>query len=251
MLVKGQGILGIYVFAVVLAEPVWKRLYDLGNRFPGVLSCKGGTAAARIVGEGAIEALVQRPRKKRGLAKAGMSRYTDARGIQFWQGLGIIHDRHSRPRPKADLAAIVGIALTFGIDPPRQAVGKIPIIAGHVLVAEGQGGKALVHQLLGGLIAVGNIVAEIDVNKARNFGLSLRGYVIDRKRELPPLRPAGQLQGAQRGFPCTEFAVKRDLLCRHLVGACGQIAVFLTQKQIQKFFLFKSHRIGKLPQKLH
>ena len=48
---------------------------------------------------------------------------------------------------------------------PCQTVSKVPVIPGYIVIAEGQHGEAAVEDLLDGLVVVGNLRTEVDVDK--------------------------------------------------------------------------------------
>ena len=95
----------------------------------------------------------------------------------------------ARKRPHADLTPIVRRAAgSHG----GQAVGEILVVARHVLIAEHRQRKALIHDLLDGLIARRGIGRKGRIDHAGAGSIGLGDHQMNREREFALLHVEGQ-----------------------------------------------------------
>ena len=126
-----------------------------------------------------------------------------------------VEHAHSRPRPETDLSAGIGRALAFGINESRKTVCEISVIRGNFLVAEGDHSIARIDEFLGRLIFIGDVGAEIDMNKGGD-GSSRFGYDHSyRERKLAEGAVADQLIYLKLCFTRAESLIPLGKLRAH------------------------------------
>ena len=218
-------------------EPEGECLRDQSNTLSVVLSGERGTAAARIVGVGAEEALIQSAGQERGLSKAGVSCHGDPVRVEGGEGLGVFHYGEGCPGPEADLSAGTLVTFAVGIDDAGEAVGKIFIVARYVGIAEGEDRVSAVDQLLGRLIEVRNVGTEVDLQKRRHGARAILGdRAGDGKGKLSEFSSAEEAKATKRGLAGKIGFFTLDLLRRDLGGEGRKRAVFLGEEQGEQFF---------------
>ena len=193
VLVEGHiGFLANILF-VVLAEPVGEIAGDLLHSFPHLVAGDSRAAAARIIGMGEEEPLVGGSAEQGGLAQAGVTADHSAGHIQTGLFFGVVQHSLCRPRPQGDLTGVGGVPLAVGVEDTREAIGKVAVIARHVAIAKGQHRKAVIRDLLGGHVAVGDVGAEVDVDEEGVGAVTAGDDRDEGKGEVLPSQGDGQL----------------------------------------------------------
>jgi hypothetical protein len=129
--------------------------------------------------------------------------------------------------------------LTVGIDESGKTVREIAVIRRNLRIAEGKHGVARVDYLLGRLIFIGNVGAEIDVNESGYGSARFRDYNPYGEGKLPERAIADKLIYFEIGFARAESFIALDKLGTHRIRHWREITVFLAQKEINYFGFFK------------
>ena len=209
MLVKGHCSFVGYILFVVFAEPVGEIAGDLLHPLPHLITGDSRAAAARIVGVGKEESLIGRPTEKGGLTQAGVAADHGTGFVEAGFALGVVQHALCRPRPQGDLAGVGGASLPVGVEDTRQAAREVAVVTRHVAVAEGQDGKAVVGDLLGGHVAVGDVGAEVDVDEDSHFYYeTIKGEFGDKIRKVTYENPE-----EEEGFG---FTLTKNLFTKYI-----------------------------------